>query len=445
MSWDNKVVWSEGLFLRPQHLQQSDRYFEKLVRVATTSLVGHGWGFTELKLNRELLSLGKIAIERARGITPDGMPFAIPDDADQPRPYDVPEHLRNEIIHLAVPLHQPGSIEIGAAHAADIAVRYIAGDQELVDNNAGQRDAVTIEVARLRFEILPEGADRSGFASLPIARLVERRPDLQVVLDEGHVVPALDCGASVVLAGYVTEIHGLLHHRAEALADRVVHSGTRGVAEIADFLLLQAINRWEPLFGHYAQASLLHPESLYLAMAQLAGELATYAGAQKHLTPQSSYQHTDLARSFLPLIQSIRTSLGMVLEQSAVPIRLRLHKYGVQIAEVSDRTLFTSATFVLAVRADIEATRLRREFPSQIKIGPAEKIKELVNVALPGIVINALPVAPRQIPFHAGTTYFEVDPQSPYWRDLRHSSGLALHVAGEFPNLELALWAIRAQ
>ena len=31
MSWHNKVVWSEGLFLRPQHFQQQDRYIEHLV------------------------------------------------------------------------------------------------------------------------------------------------------------------------------------------------------------------------------------------------------------------------------------------------------------------------------------------------------------------------------------------------------------------------------
>ena len=53
MSWDNKVVWSEGLFLRPQHLQQSDRYVEKLVRSRTAGLRGYGWGLTHLRLNRE--------------------------------------------------------------------------------------------------------------------------------------------------------------------------------------------------------------------------------------------------------------------------------------------------------------------------------------------------------------------------------------------------------
>jgi type VI secretion system protein ImpJ len=31
MTTNSKVVWSEGLFLRPQHFQQQERYFERFV------------------------------------------------------------------------------------------------------------------------------------------------------------------------------------------------------------------------------------------------------------------------------------------------------------------------------------------------------------------------------------------------------------------------------
>jgi type VI secretion system protein ImpJ len=31
MSWDSKVLWTEGLFLQPHHFQQADRYTEALV------------------------------------------------------------------------------------------------------------------------------------------------------------------------------------------------------------------------------------------------------------------------------------------------------------------------------------------------------------------------------------------------------------------------------
>jgi type VI secretion system protein ImpJ len=52
-------------------------------------------------------------------------------------------------------------------------------------------------------------------------------------------------------------------------------------------------------------------------------------------------------------------------------------------------------------------------------------------------------VAPRQIPYHAGFTYFELDHSSQYWKELENSGGFGLHVAGEFPELQLEFWAIR--
>ncbi len=41
MSWNNRVVWSEGMFLRPQHFQQQDRYIETLVEVVESA--DHPW------------------------------------------------------------------------------------------------------------------------------------------------------------------------------------------------------------------------------------------------------------------------------------------------------------------------------------------------------------------------------------------------------------------
>ena len=83
-------------------------------------------------------------------------------------------------------------------------------------------------------------------------------------------------------------------------------------------------------------------------------------------------------------------------------------------------------------------------FPTQAKLGPVEKIRELVNLQLPGIALRPLPVAPRQIPFHAGFSYFELDNAGELWKQLDSSGGLGIYVTGDFPALELSLWAIRA-
>lgn len=445
MSWDNRVVWSEGLFLRPQHLQQADRYVEKLVRSRTAPLRGHGWGFTELRFNAELLALGKVAIEHASGIMEDGTPFSIPGDADQPPPFEPAEHARDSVVHLVLPVRQPGTVEADARRDADVAARWQIAEQVLADGNAGEREEATVEIGRLRFRLLADQADRAGFTGLPATRLADIRADRMVVLDREFVPPVLDCAASPVLASLVAEIQGLLHHRGEALAARVGQSGANGAADIADYLLLQLVNRWEPLLAHLATSALVHPETLFAHLVQLAGDLATFARAEKRPPAFPAYRHDQLAATFLPVARSIRESLGTVLRPTAVPIPLSAQRYGIHTAQVHDRTLLADAMFVLAVRADVPAERLRREFPTQIKIGPLERIRELVNVALPGIAVQPLPVAPRQIPFHAGLTYFEIDATSALWKGMDQSAALALHVAGSFPNLEMALWAIRGR
>ncbi|MBT8438593.1 MAG: type VI secretion system baseplate subunit TssK, partial [Gammaproteobacteria bacterium] len=53
MSWNNKVIWSEGMFLRPQHFQQQTRYLENYVEGRAALLTNHPWGFNRLQIDRQ--------------------------------------------------------------------------------------------------------------------------------------------------------------------------------------------------------------------------------------------------------------------------------------------------------------------------------------------------------------------------------------------------------
>src|SRR4029077_18038813 len=122
-----------------------------------------------------------------------------------------------------------------------------------------------------------------------------------------------------------------------------------------------------------------------------------------------------------------------VLTQSAVSIPIEPRKHGFSVAVVGERSLYSSAVFILGASAELASEELRRRFPAQLKIGPVEKITDLVRLQLPGVPVHAVPVAPRQIPYHAGYAYFELDQTDPLWDQLRNSGGVAMHVAGEFP------------
>src|SRR6202000_11768 len=118
-------------------------------------------------------------------------------------------------------------------------------------------------------------------------------------------------------------------------------------------------------------------------------------------------------------------------------------RQGVRVGPITDRAMLRGASFVLSVQADMATETLRRLVPAQAQIGAVAQIPDLVNARLPGIGSGPLPVSPRQIPFHAGASYFELDRNSPHWQQMQSSGGFAIHVSGEFPNLRLELWAIR--
>jgi type VI secretion system protein ImpJ len=110
--WNKKVIWSEGMFLRPQHFQQQERHFSNLVELRVASLRPYPWGFSELKLDEQLLSVGKIAVTSARGVFPDGLPFSIPGDDEPPAPLDVPDGTKSQDVVLALPLRRPALEEV---------------------------------------------------------------------------------------------------------------------------------------------------------------------------------------------------------------------------------------------------------------------------------------------------------------------------------------------
>ena len=442
MAWKNKVVWSEGMLLQPQHLQQHDRYLQSQLEARVAGLRPYGWGFSDLKIDEQQLALGRISLQACTAVLPDGTPASLPAEDNLPLPLDVPPDARNVLVVLALPLRRHGMAEVGNDTGPDNFARHRTEDYEVWDSNGLDNNAL-MQVGKLRLRLALASEAANAYSTLGIARIIERRADNRVVLDPDFCPPCLDFRAAPRLGAFADELVGLLHQRGDALAGRLSQSGTGGAGEIADFLLLQLLNRAEPLFAHLASATGLHPETLYRAMLELAGELATFTQPGKRAASYPVYRHDHLSDTFAPLMVDLRKSLSTVMDAHAVSIPLDERQFGIRVAVLADKELLKSATFVLAVNAHMPAETVRSGFPAQVKIGSIEKIRDLVNLQLPGIGLRPLPVAPRQLPFHAGYTYFELDRNSEYWQHLSHSAGFALHVAGDFPGLQMQFWAIR--
>ncbi|AWA06949.1 type VI secretion system baseplate subunit TssK [Aeromonas hydrophila] len=444
MSSRNRVIWREGLFIKPQHFQQQQRHSDYALHARLSALSDYFYGLQSLAINEDYLGFGRIALVGATGILPDGTVFNIPNDDVLPTPLEVTDaSVANQKVYLALPLSVSGVNEVN--QGGQVATRLQAHRHDVRDLHSEGGDVVSLEVGRVSLRLMLEREDRSAYASLAIARILDKRPDGGLVLDPNFMPCSISVSAIPTLKRFLGESAGLVAERARSLSQRIAAPGQQGVADVAEFMMLQLLNRAQPQLSHLARLGTLHPERLHEALVQLCGELMTFTD-ESRLPPEfPAYRHDDQQVSFEPVMLALRQALSTVLSPRAVSIQLRKHQYGIMVAMVNESELMTSADFVLAVRARMPQEQLRKQLLQQTKVASSDKIRELISLQLPGIPLLPLPVAPRQLPYHAGYSYFQLDRQSPAWQMLAVGNSLAFHIAGDFPELDMQLWAIRSQ
>lgn len=447
MGWYNKVVWPEGLFISPQHLQQQERYFEHYIHRRTLPVSPFFWGISEYGIDAESLTLGKVVLKNVTGVLMDGTPFDAPGHTPLPQPLQISPELLDQEIFLAIPARLPSSEETAFDDDDKRSLaRNVAFDFELRDSNSIGRGSRLVQLSHLRFKLVPKKEMGDAWLGLPIARVSEIMSDGSIRLDPTFIPPVTGYAASGQLKDWLVEIHGLSNLRADALASRLIGSDVRSsqVAEVTDYFLLQLLNRYQPLLKHLLSVPETSPETVYQTLLQLSGEMATFVRT-KTRRPEAypEYNHLHPRFSIEPLVTDLRYLLNVVLERSAQMIELEPRQHGVHLAVMSPNELESFGSIVLGVHADLPKEVLQQQFISQAKVAPFERLVDLVRSHLPGIELEKLPVAPRQIPFNSGYVYFEVNQGGKLWEQIEQSGGLAMHIAGTFPDLKMELWGIR--
>jgi type VI secretion system protein ImpJ len=444
MSTPHRVIWSQGMFLRPHHFQQQERHLTHEWHTRVGAAHRHAWGFGELQLDESALAMGQLGLLRASGILPDGSSFAVGDHDPLPPALEIPADLREEWICLAVPRSRAGVTEVDWNNGTTAAsgARWTVQDAQLRDATQASDDPEDVQTGRLNLRLVRSRDLGDGMAALAVARVHERRGQ-QVVVDERYIAPQFRIDGSRQLSKTAVLLHGLIRQQAQSIASgmgQVAH----GVSEMSEFLKLMALNRAEPVWRQLAASPEAHPFEMHAATLALLGELATFEEPQRRPPEYPVYRHDDLQGCFAPLVADLRRLLSAAPLRRALQIELVERGRGVYAALVAETELLDSAAFVLAVNAQVPGEQLRQRVPSHCKLGPSDKLRDLVQLALPGIPLRPLPAAPRQLPFHAGFQYFELERGGELWQQLKPKGALAMHVAGEFPGLQLEFWAIRA-
>src|SRR5688572_27152383 len=93
MKTTQRVVWSEGLLMSPQHMQQLDLYHEGLIGARVEALEPLNWGVLTCKIDRRALSTGNFQLLELTGVLPYGTALALgPGDPEIPASRPVEGH-----------------------------------------------------------------------------------------------------------------------------------------------------------------------------------------------------------------------------------------------------------------------------------------------------------------------------------------------------------------
>ncbi len=444
----NRVVWREGTFILPQHFQQQERFLLHELSTRMRQLSRFYWGLSSFQIEESELSFGQVSLSSITCVFTDGSAYQAPQTDKLPAPLHLENGLKDAVVYLILPLQKTNGKDLIDEENAESSGRLAVKTLALKDSTIQAAESAPVEVGELNCKLAYEDSETKipdGYTKLAIAK-VEQVAGGVVKLDNDFLPNLLNANASWYIRSTMRELLGILSARGDSLASRVTEIGSKtGVSEYSEFLLLQTINRIQPLLEQLVEQPVIHPYELYQNMITLAGELSTYMRKSRRSVKFPLYTHDNLNECFHFVFEDIKTSFSVVLEQLATQIELSPPKNNIRAARLNHKALLDSGSLIIAVSAQIPEEELRQNFSGQTKIGPGEVIYKLVQSSLPGIKLNLLSHVPQEIPYHSGYCYFELSKKEQLWHDLKTSNGLAIHVADTFPGLKLQLWSINSK
>ncbi|GBL00217.1 type VI secretion system baseplate subunit TssK [Vibrio harveyi] len=433
------TAWCEGMFLRPQHFQQSERAFEHEFKGLNRFQQPYNWGVYQVRINPNSLKEGVVEIEKLEAILPDMTLIELQNVNEVLPPLLLEKGTQNTLVKVVV-----ASSSLKEKTIADVSEgvvsRYVLNDLDVIDVQTGQ-DEERIQVASLNVALKVSNDNLSGFVELPILKIKEVTAEGAILLDEEYTPPHLNVLKDQAMLACLKNVTGMTKIRADVVSQRLVQ-GKAASASAVDFIMLQMLNRYETILRHLGQLEQVHPLEFVTLLRGYVGELSTFSSKNKRAPLLIDYEHSNLTSTISELNQVLSQYLSVVLDQTANKLPLEVRQLGIRVTPLPDKRLLESSQFVLAVKADTSTDEIRRLVPAQLKLGPAEQIRDLINNQINGVNVAPLNVVPRQIPYQTGYVYFEVIKKGPFWVRLQESGGIALQLSGQFPNSDIELWSI---
>lgn len=426
----HSVVWKDGILIGPQHFQRQDISQLATLHTRVGAVSPYAWGVAALTLDDAALRSGQVKLTELRAILPDGLIVDFRDgEPGAPAPRPIAEHFpataRSLDVAVGVPLLRDGIENYSGNEFA----RYRAVVRADVPDLAGARSKTDLELAVPNLSLLLGGeAQQSGISALKVGEIV-RDPAGGFAWSNTYIPPCLSIAVSRALAAGLQELLGQALDKRRALVElRREREGD--VAEflardITHYLLLGALSSGIPILKHVVDTPATSPLLAYLALAQFAGALTSFA-VQIDPARLPAFNYLDLRGTFDLLLREIRGMLGLTVRDNFVRIPLTLRREdGMWLGRLTDDAMLQCQSYVLAVESNLPAAEVIQSLPRLSKIASWKKIYDHIKLATPGVRLRHLAKPPPDLPARSRQIYFALNTADPDWKFILSERTLA--------------------
>jgi type VI secretion system protein ImpJ len=440
-----KILWGDGLFLRPQHFQQQDQYHEQRLHQSLQALHPYAWGVNQIQIDRDALANNALRLLDLSLRFQDGELYSAPGDDELPDTVDLsqlPQSQQTITFYAALPSFKPFGGNFGDG-ATNNAVRFRQANRDTPDLYT-QAAPAQLSYLKKTVRLVSEFEPRDSYTHFPLLRL-RRAATGGFELDAGFVAPSLSIRSAPILFQQLRRLIDALQAKVSALYGHHREPSKHVIefrsGDMSSFWLLHTASSAFASLSHYFHHPGLHPERLYEQLLQLAGALMTFSKSWT-LADLPAYQHNDPGPAFATLHQIIRELLDTVISSKYFAIALKEVKPSYHHGMLDSQKIDDKTTFYLAVSADLPASELVDVVPLRFKVGAPDDVDKFVLSAMPGVRLQHSPQVPAAVPVRPDACYFAIEAKGQMYERMLQAQSISIYVPGGMHDLKLDLVAV---
>ena len=437
------IFWRQGMFLQPQHFQQSELHQSNQSNLIREYSHPWFWGFISYAMAKLSLQQRIVELEQAEIIFQDGTHVILGQNA-----YIQSRQLDNVTIDPEVPLNvyvslrKMSSLESNvtiiqdAVETSTVKTRFFTqASPQTVDDIYSDGPKAELQTLTYKLGIVFE-YERDAYADyllIPVAKIALDGENL--IFPKEFVPPLITMTGTTEIQHLVKELRDELTGRAIQLSSN--NSASQQSGSFDPNLLryrigLQTLSRYVPRLFHITETPNIHPWDVYGTLRELVGEISTFTqdvnflGENKkgeRLLP--AYKHTNIGECF----NAARNLISQLMNEISVgpQFLVELDYDGKYFStEIPAEFFEQQVDFYLILNTEQTWSDHSQSFLTTAKLADGSTVEILAERSLPGVGLYHMPSPPAGLPKKAFANYARIDIHDEKWQQIQSKQNLAL-------------------